>query len=109
MSISQQNLFLGEAEKEQKEQKEQKKQRKEKVHELRNKKKKRNENPDGSPVYFHLLRGRARDKNRKGLSPNNSIFSDPPPPFRITEYFPRTAQNLENPSEKCCINLAHQV
>jgi hypothetical protein len=67
------------------------KQRKEKVHELRDKKKKRDENPGGSPVYFHLLRKGARGKSRKGFNPGNSTFSDFPLPFRTTENLSETA------------------
>jgi hypothetical protein len=76
---------------------------------LRDEEKERNESPGGGPVYFHLLKREVRDKSRKGPDPGNSIFSDLPPPFRTTENFPGTAQNLKNPSEKCCTNPAYQV
>jgi hypothetical protein len=85
------------------------KQRKKKVHELRGEKKERDENLGGSPVYFHLLRERMRDRSRKGLSSGNSTFSGPSPPFRITENLSETAQNLETLNEKRCTNPAHQV
>jgi hypothetical protein len=86
-----------------------KKQRKEKIHELRGEEKERDESPGGNPVYFHLLKEEARSKSRKRPGPGNLTFSDPPPPFRITENLPETAQNLETPSEKRCTNPAHQV
>jgi hypothetical protein len=85
------------------------KQRKEKVYELRGEKKERDESLSGGPVYFHLLRGEARDKGRKGPGPGNLTFFDSPPPFRITENLSGTAQNFENPSEECCINSVYQV
>jgi hypothetical protein len=85
------------------------KQRKEKVHELRGKKKERDENPGSNPVYFYLLKGGARGRGRKEPGLGNSIFSDPPSPFRITENFPKTAQNLEIPSKERCTNPAYQV
>jgi hypothetical protein len=76
---------------------------------LRDEKKERDESPGGSPVYFHLLRGGARGRGRKGPGPGNLTFSDPPPPFRTTENFPEMAQNFEIPSEERCTNLAHQM
>jgi hypothetical protein len=76
---------------------------------LQSKRKERDESPGDNPVYFHLLKERARGRDRKGPGPGNSTFSNPPPPFRTTENFPETAQNLKIPSEKCCTNPAYQV
>jgi hypothetical protein len=85
------------------------KQRKEKIYELRDKEKERDESLGSSPVYFHLLKGEVRGRDRKGPDPGNLIFSDFSPLFRTTENLPETAQNFETPSEKCCTNPAHQV
>jgi hypothetical protein len=69
---------------------------------LRGKERERNESPGGDPVYFHLLRGRRRSDI--GMV----VFSDLLPLFRITENFPGTALNSENPNEKHCFNPAHK-
>jgi hypothetical protein len=78
------------------------KQRKEKVHELRDKKKERNESPNSSPVYFHLLR------DKKGSDIGKITPFNPLPSFRTTENLPGTALNSENPNEKHCSNPAHK-
>src|SRR5450755_1345748 len=85
-----------------------KNQRKEKVHELRGEEKQRDENRDGFPVYFHLLRGKGtQGRDPKRQTPSASTFSDPPPPFKTTDDLPATTQITENPGNHCT-NPVHQ-
>jgi hypothetical protein len=69
---------------------------------LRGEKRERDENPGGVPVYFYSLRG------RRGSGIGMVAPSDPSPSFRITENFPGTALNSENPNERYCSNFAYK-